>query len=239
MYLRIILIFLSAIIAFSPGTAQKAKKKVTISGIVTDVSKNPVSGAMILIDNDYTNIDTNNKGFFKIRVKPGAQVVSAFTFNNGTGEALIDGRTTLNITLDRVSGTPPPSVMNEIEPVDEVNIGYGSIDKKNLSTPVSSLQVKNSRFASYTNIYELMKGTLPGVQVSGTKVTVQGASSFTLPTDPLFIVDGMESTSIDDISPTQVESIEVLKGASASIYGSRGANGVILINLIGAPKIRK
>src|SRR4030042_3918220 len=136
MYLRIILIFLSAIIAFSPATAQKAKKKVTISGIVTDVSKNPVSGAMILIDNEYTNIVTNNKGFFKIRVKPGAQVVSAFTFNNGTGEALIDGRTTLNITLDRVSGTPPPSVMNESEPGDEVNIGYGSIDKKNLSTPV-------------------------------------------------------------------------------------------------------
>jgi len=239
MYLRVILIFLSAIIAFSPATAQKAKKKVTISGIVTDVSKNPVSGAMILIDNEYTNIVTNNKGFYKVKVKPVAQVITAFTFNQGRGEALIDGRTTFNIALDRASGTPPQSVMNEKAPGDEVNIGYGTIDKKNLTTPVSSLQVQNSRFASYTNIYELMKGTLPGVQVSGTKVTIQGASSFTLPTDPLFIVDGMEVSTIDDISPTQVESIEVLKGASASIYGSRGANGVILIKLIGAPKMRK
>lgn len=240
MYTQSLLLAVAMLIAFTPGdTVQKSKKKVTISGIVTDLDKNPVAGVMILVDNAYRNTITNRHGIYKIKVKPDAQVITAYTPNQGRGEALIDERTTVNIVLDRDSGAPPAGVLESKASGEEVNIGYGTIEKKNLTTPVSKLQVEGSRFASYTDIYELMKGTLPGVQVSGNKVTVQGASSFTLPTDPLFIVDGMEVNSVDFISPSQVESIEVLKGASASIYGSRGANGVIMIKLIGAPKTRK
>ena len=70
------------------------------------------------------------------------------------------------------------------------------------------------------------------MRVSGTNINIQGAASFYSGTQPLFVVDGTIVDSIDDIIPSQVKSIEVLKGPAASIYGSRGANGVILITLI-------
>jgi TonB-dependent SusC/RagA subfamily outer membrane receptor len=75
----------------------------------------------------------------------------------------------------------------------------------------------------------MIKGEVPGVQVNGTSITIRGTGSIMSSTEPLFIVDGIAVNQISDISPVEVKSIEVLKGASASIYGSRGANGVILI----------
>jgi len=238
MKLRVFLLVICTCIVFSDLDGQKKAKKYVVSGIVTDVSKNPVSEAMVLIDNNYSDVLTNKKGFFKIKVKPDAKLISVFTFDKGTGEALLDGEATLNITLNGVPSAPPASLGQKVKG-EEINIGYGSIEKKDLTTQVSKLDVKNSKFSSYSNIYELMKGTLPGVQVVGNRITIQGAASFMLSTDPLFIVDGMEVSTIDGISPAEVESIEVLKGAAASIYGSRGANGVIMIKLIGAPGSKK
>jgi len=110
-----------------------------------------------------------------------------------------------------------------------VNIGYGSIDSKNLTTQVNKLDVSDNKYDSYPNIYEVLRGSVPGVQVTGKSIRIQGASSLMLSTEPLFVVNGMIVTSIDDIIPSQVKSIEVLKGASTAIYGSRGANGVIII----------
>ena len=80
----------------------------------------------------------------------------------------------------------------------------------------------------------MLRGEVPGVQVNGTSIRIQGASSLTLSTEPLFVVDGVTVNSIDHILPQMVKSIQVLKGSSAAIYGSRGANGVLLINLINA-----
>ena len=83
----------------------------------------------------------------------------------------------------------------------------------------------------------MIKGQVPSVEVSGKSIRIQGFSSLGS-TEPLFVVDGIVSSSIDDIPPSQVKSIEVLKGSSAAIYGSRGANGVILIRLISASDMR-
>ncbi len=222
-----------SLVIFPGMNAQNKAKKIFVTGIVTDVNKNPVEGAMILIDNKYTNKSTDNKGFFKIKVRPDAEMISVVTPAMGIGEALINGEAMLNITLRPGTAPSQPGKVNQ-EGEERVDIGYGSVKRKDLTTPVSKLNVKNSRYATYTNIYEMLKGTVPGLQVSGTRITIQGIGSLTLSTEPLFIVDGMEVSSIGDIPPSQVESVEVLKGSSASIYGSRGANGVILIKLIGA-----
>ena len=77
----------------------------------------------------------------------------------------------------------------------------------------------------------MIRGQVPGVRVIGKSINIQNANSFMMGTKPLFVVDGTTVESIDNIPPQLVRSIEVLKGASASIYGSRGANGVILITL--------
>jgi TonB-dependent SusC/RagA subfamily outer membrane receptor len=76
-----------------------------------------------------------------------------------------------------------------------------------------------------------MLRTQPGVLVSGRRVIIQGISTFYGNTEPLYVIDGMTVSNIDGIPPQQVKSIDVLKGPSASIYGSRGANGVIIITM--------
>jgi TonB-dependent SusC/RagA subfamily outer membrane receptor len=80
----------------------------------------------------------------------------------------------------------------------------------------------------------MIRGEVAGVQVMGNSIRIQGVGSLTLSTEPLYVVDGNVVNSISDIQPYNVKSIEILKGSSASIYGSRGANGVILIKLIGS-----
>ena len=95
------------------------------------------------------------------------------------------------------------------------------------------MEKKDRDFCNYTNIQDLLRGELPGVSVSGNNVYIRGGTnSINLSTTALFVVDGVATSSIDWIHPCQVKSIEVLKDGSASIYGARGGNGVILIELV-------
>jgi TonB-dependent starch-binding outer membrane protein SusC len=231
MKIKIFILILASFLLAHNALAQKNNKKIVISGQVTDTLKRPVKGAMIFVDNNNTGKVTNNKGIYKVNVNPDADSITVVTFNNGTGSVAIKGRTTINFTFG-------PSVSGQNHETNkageqDVNIGYGNVKRKDLLTPVNTIDVKNSRYASYNDIYEVLKGT-PGVSVNGKNIKIQGQSSLTLSQEPLFVVDGVPVQSIDDISPRDVKDISVLKGASAAIYGSRGANGVIIITLFGA-----
>lgn len=114
----------------------------------------------------------------------------------------------------------------------EIAVGYGYIDEKDLSFSVGHMEDSNDEFCSYSSIFDLIKGQLSGVSVSGNKVYIRGGtSSLLLETEALYVVDGQITSSIDWIHPCQVKSIDVLKDSSASIYGSRGGSGVVLIEL--------
>jgi TonB-dependent SusC/RagA subfamily outer membrane receptor len=231
MKIKTLFLILLSVLLITTVSGQKTNKKITICGVVTDPSKQPVSGAMILIDGINSNVTTNNKGIYKVKVRPDADSLTIVSFNNGMSNAAIKGRTIIDFTLN-ASGSSQYIQQNQ-GGNDAVNIGYGSAKQRDLTTSVSKIDGKKGRYSTFNNIYEVLKGT-PGVSVSGTRITIQGISSLTLSSEPLFVVDGMVVSSIDNISPIQIENISVLKGASASIYGSRGANGVILITLIGA-----
>ena len=116
---------------------------------------------------------------------------------------------------------------------DSVNIGYGYIKRRRLTTSVSSVDVKSDDIATYADIGEYLMGRVPGLTVvksgSGYKYSIRGISSINSGTDPLFIVDGSAVDDINFLNPRDVRSVQVLKDASASIYGTRGACGVILI----------
>lgn len=236
MKLKVFLLILISVFSITVSSGQKTNKKIVVSGLVTDAQHKPVIGALILIDGKNTNIVTNNQGFYKVRVRPDADSITIFTFNNGISNAVINGRTTINFTLVG-SSTSNQNFQNKSGNNEVVDIGYGNVRKKDLLTPVSKIDGRNSKYATYKNIYEILKGT-PGVMVNGNSIKIQGVSSINLSTEPLFVVDGMVVQSVDGISPSMIESISVLKGASTSIYGSRGANGVILITLIRAPEMK-
>jgi TonB-dependent SusC/RagA subfamily outer membrane receptor len=226
------ILFFSFLI-FSPVIGQKTPKKLIIKGLVLDANQKPISGAIILIDNNKTDIVTDEKGFYKIRVSSKARSISVFTLMNGMSETEISGKTLINFSMKSSATKGKPEAINSANE-ETVNVGYGTVKRKDMTTSVGKIDGTKSRYASYQNIFDMIRGEIPGVQVNGSSITIQGPSSINLSNEPLFVVDGVVVSSVSEISPRMVKSIEVLKGASAAIYGSRGSNGVILINLLGS-----
>lgn len=220
-----------AMVSLNVASGQKSGKKIKISGHVVDGTLTPVANAIVMLDGEKTDVQTDQKGIFSIKVKPGNTKVGIFTMTNGILEEPLDGRKTINFKFE---GTVPLKVV-ETDPLDEaVDIGYGSVKKRSMTGTVNKIDGTNPKYASYRNIYDMIRGEVAGVQVVGNSIRIQGIGSLTLSTEPLYVVDGMVVSSIGDIQPFNVKSIEILKGSSASIYGSRGANGVILIKLVGS-----
>lgn len=221
---------ITLLVTYSQAPAQKAPKKISISGTVIDMSNTPVVGAIISNDGKATNNWTGRKGTFKIKVSPDVKKVGILVTSLEVYEQPIEGKTEIKITI-------PVDARLKIEEQimkpgeDAVNIGYGTVKQRDLLTTVNKIDATQNRYAGYNNIYDMLKGAVPGVQVVGQSIRIQGASSLMLSSEPLYVVDGAIVNSIANIPPMDVKSVEVLKGASAAIYGSRGANGVILISL--------
>jgi len=230
MRIRICLFVLFSLLIFSVSSGQKNNKKIVITGQVTDALQRPLAGAIIFLDGRNTNVATDNEGSYKLKVRPDADSLTVVTFTSGMSTVAIAGRTRINFVLGG-SELAQQNIQGKKADDQKVDIGYGDVNQKNLLTQVSTIDGQNSKYATYKNIYEILKGT-PGVIVKGSSVQIQGQASFNSGTEPLYVVDGMVVGSVEGISPSMVESISVLKGSSASIYGSRGANGVILITLI-------
>lgn len=96
----------------------------------------------------------------------------------------------------------------------------------------SKVKTGKNEVTGYTNIYDYLRGKVPGLIVEGTDVYIRGIGTFNASKTPMFIVDGVEVQSISNINPQDVDSVEVIKDASASIYGFRGANGVVKITTL-------
>ena len=116
---------------------------------------------------------------------------------------------------------------------DSINVGYGFTKKKHLTTSVSKVKMDKNDVLGYTNIAEYLQGRVPGLSVikqgASYKFIIRGMSSINASLDPLLVVNGQVVENIDYLNPNDIKSVEVLKDASSSIYGSRGACGVILI----------
>lgn len=204
-------------VAINSARGQNAGKKIAISGHVVDAAKNPVEGVVILIDNEDSGKKTNIKGFYKIKVSPAADSLSAFTYFDGM-TVPINNNTTIDFSLSKVQkpNNRTPSRISTSNP----NRIEGNVNKN----------------AQYSNVYEMLTGTVPGVNVSGKTITIRGQTSLYGSAPPLFVVDGVIVSSIDHIRPVDVLSIEVVKSSSAAIYGSRGSNGVIKIKTVNSSR---
>ena len=111
---------------------------------------------------------------------------------------------------------------------EDVNLGYQKIRRRDSTSATSTVKVK--RGSGYSNIYEYLQGRVAGLEVNGTTLRIRGDRSILGSNEPLILVDGVVTDDIGYITPDEVERIDVLKDASSTaIYGSRGANGVILI----------
>ncbi len=111
----------------------------------------------------------------------------------------------------------------------EIAVGYGYISEHELTYAVSQLKQENNEYCNYDNIFDLVKGRFPGVEVSDNAIYVRRNYSLHGRTEALYVVDGVTVSSIDWISPCDIRTISILKDSSAAIYGTRGSNGVIII----------
>ena len=207
--------------------AQKSGKKLTVTGKVVDANLSPVSNIMVLLDGKESNRKTDREGNYKVKIKPDVQNIGIFTTSTGIVEEPVNGRTTINFTLENYIS----NAESDLSPSEEEVIegGYGVSRKKNLTKSVTKADVSGKEYITFNSIYEMLQ-TIPGIYVSGSNVTVRGIST-TGNSSPLFVVNGSPVSSINGIDPAMVNTIEVLKGPAASVYVIQGANGVIIIKL--------
>lgn len=231
MKLKFILFLIAVLICGHNAEAQRSNRKFNVSGYVLDSMRNPIVGAMILLDNKNTGKVTNTDGYYKLKVKPDNKILSVFTKNGASTAIPIEGRTSISFLLGE-SSFLQNEVRNKRKPDEVLDTGYGVVKKDHFTQSVDKTEVTETDYSSYTNIYDLLRSKLPSVDVIGEKVYIRGTSTLVGGTDPLFVVDGVIMESIGIIQPNIVKSVDVLKGSAASMYGVRGSNGVIIINTI-------
>ncbi len=232
---KLTLLLVLSLFVFGASQAQnnKSKKKIILTGFVVDGEQNPIANASVFIDGKNTNKHSDAEGHFKIKIKSTVKKITVFSLFNGTIEYPYQGEEEITFTLSTNNAIQQDHLNDpNLEEDELVNIGYGTTSKSKLTSSVGKIdqrQLKNAQH--YATIYDMIKGEVPGVVVNGNSIVIRGLSSINLSSEPLYVVNGSPVSSISDISPNDVKSISVLKGSSAAIYGSRGANGVILIRL--------
>lgn len=221
--------------------------QVRVTGVVRDSNGESLPGVNIIEQGNKSNgVMTDLNGNYTISVTDSKASLTFSFIGYEPQTVTVGNRTKIDIDLAEMS-----TVMDEV-----VVIGYGSMRRKDLSGAVASLQSDDIMQGSPTSLTQALQGRLAGVQVnrndgapgSGVSITIRGANSFSTNSQPLYIVDGIpfetgnmptsdvnegNSTAADPLSlinPNDIESIDILKDASATaIYGSRGANGVVII----------
>ncbi len=224
------LLILISVLCFSSLSAQKKNAKITIFGEVVDSRQYPVSNAIIMIDGKNTNSMTDAQGKFKIKVRQDANIIGVVSFVNGMIEEQINGRTVINFKYGGDSAVPELVSPKELRQGEEaVTNGYDYKKAKDLTTPVNKIDGNDSKYRTYTSVYEMIARENSGVRVNGSSIVIQGSKDLFGDVPALLIVDGVPVSDFNGISPTTVESISVLKGSSAAIYGTRGYGGAVVI----------
>ena len=198
----------------------------TVKGTVSDESGDPVIGATVKVQGSNEGAITDFDGNYSVKAAPNSTLIFSYV-GYATQEVSVGGRQTVNVTLKEDNTT-----LNDV-----VVIGYGTMKKKLVTG--ATVQVKGEDIAKLntTNALEAMQSSTPGVQITsastqpgkGYKVYIRGIGTIG-DSQPLYVIDGVAGGNLDGINPNDIESIDVLKdAASAAIYGSRAANGVILV----------
>ncbi|MXV51815.1 SusC/RagA family TonB-linked outer membrane protein [Pedobacter sp. HMF7647] len=201
-----------------------------ISGVVTESNGSPLAGASVKIKGTSTGASTNASGAFKLQV-PGNSVLEVSFTGYQTQEVAVGDKATINVVL--IQGV---SNLNEV-----VVIGYGTTRRKDLTGSVSSVSAATIEKVPVTSFDQALQGRASGVQIvnndaspgGNVSVLIRGTGSLaTNGNSPLYVIDGypVETGGINNINPSDIASIDILKDASATaIYGVRAANGVVIV----------
>ncbi|MEO7962164.1 MAG: TonB-dependent receptor plug domain-containing protein, partial [Ginsengibacter sp.] len=218
-HLFTVLFFL--ILSFSAFSQKK------ISGKVTDNKGNPVHRASVTVKGSNTGTITNEEGDYSITVPSDAKVLLFSSVDMAPIEVVLGSQTTINPSL-----SPSQTILGDI-----VVVGYGTQKRASVTGAISSVNSKTMTEVPSISVSQALQGRVAGLQVTsngspGTDpiVRIRGISSISFASDPLYVVDGFPTGDLATLDVRDIESVDVLKDASAAaIYGSRATNGVIII----------
>ena len=216
------------LILFSAISLSVSAQTITVKGNVKDTSGEPVIGASVVEKGNTTNgTITDLDGNFSIKVDGKKTLVISY-IGMKTQEVAVQGRKTINVQM-----------VDDSKALDEVVvIGYGTVKRRDLTGAIASVKGEQVAAIPVASASEALTGKLAGVSVTTTegspdadiKIRVRGGGSLSQDNSPLYIVDGFPVSSISDIAPSEIQSIDVLKDASAAaVYGARAAYGVVLV----------
>lgn len=221
-----------ALVAATLTMSANGFAQTVIKGNVTDNTGEPIIGASVIEQGTNTGGVTDLDGNFTITLTGNSKKLKISYVGMKPQLVNVAGKSTINVKLEDDSNS-----LNDV-----VVIGYGAVKKKDLTGAVATVDNKALTQVPVASASEALTGKMPGVQITTTegspdadvKIRVRGGGSITQSNDPLYIVDGFPVETISDIPASDIEDITVLKDASSTaIYGSRGANGVILVTTKG------
>lgn len=229
--------FLIVLVVLFVSTAALAQSTSSYRGTVKDAEGEPLIGVSVIVKGTTNGVITNFDGEYSINARQGDVLTFSYVGMN-TQEVILSTQLVNDVVL-----------MEEAKGLEEVVvIGYGVQKRKDLTTAVSSVSTEDLDMRPITSAVQAIQGKAAGVQVmqpngrpgAGMVIRVRGTTSMNASNDPLYVVDGVPMNSIDFLSANDIESMQIMKDASsAAIYGSRGANGVVMITTKAtAPKDR-
>lgn len=201
----------------------------TVSGLVKDEKNVPLPGVNVVIKGTNRGTSTDAKGTFQLALPEGDNMVLTLSFvGYQSQDVAVGNKTSLSVTL-----APDVNALEEV-----VVIGYGAVKKRDLTGSVVQLKSEQLKEVPTANVLEAAQGKIAGADITrnsgqagaGVSIRIRGNRSIGGNNAPLIIVDGVQYGNLEDINANDIETMDVLKDASSiAIYGSRGANGVILI----------
>lgn len=211
-------IFLVCFLAVNSASAQKR----LVQGVVTTFDSIAVIGAEVKVKSSKEVVKTDTTGEFEVMVEPKDKLkISAKGFQNR------------NVKLnEKIKLVAVNLKLRPTEKAVEYAIGYGYVKDADRLNAVAQMNSDDVDFSQYSNMYDLIRGRFAGVQVNNENdIIIRGPSSINLSNAALIIIDGMQADKsvVNSLSPSQVRSINIIKDGGAAIYGTRGANGVVII----------
>lgn len=227
---NILLMLLCTVLSITAVTSVQAQGT-AIVGRVTDTSDNPLVGVTVMIKGSTVGTATDAKGNYSINASPAQTIVFSY-LGYTTANEVVGKRTTINVKMAEEA--------ESIGSVEVVSVGYGTVSRRDLTGSVAKADLSSIMKSNVTSFDQALSGRIAGVVVTTgdgalgqeANITIRGNNSITQSSAPLYIIDGFptESSFASTIAPQDIESIDILKDASATaIYGARGANGVIVI----------
>lgn len=199
-----------------------------ITGKITDESGNPLPGVNIQVEGTTVGTISDVNGLYTINA-PNENAILVFSFIGYNPQKItVGGQSKINIAL-----APSVTAMQEV-----VVVGYGTARKVDLTGSITAVKQDEYKNQPVNRVDQILQGRTAGVNVmnssgapgGATTIRIRGANSITGNNDPLYVIDGFVGAAFENVNPTDIETIQVLKDASSTaIYGSRGANGVVLI----------